>query len=141
MKGSVSERLKQIMAERNLKQVQILELCKPLCSIYGVKLNKNDLSQYVSGKVVPGPAKMEILAQALDVSEGWLRGYSILPGMSEQHEGDDKVFDVIRTYCGDLAVDAVSLFVQLDNVDKGRIIGNMENMLQAPKYTPLQLRP
>ena len=64
-KVNTSVRLKQIMSERGLKQVDILRMCAPLCEKYGIKLNKNDLSQYVSGKVSPGQDKLTILGQAL----------------------------------------------------------------------------
>lgn len=74
-KSNTSERLKLIMAQRNLKQVDILEKCEPLCIKYGIKLNKNDLSQYVNGKVEPGQMKLAILGEALGVSEAWLMGY------------------------------------------------------------------
>ena len=64
-----------IMKERGLKQVDILQLCEPFCRKYGVKLNKNDLSQYVNGKVVPKQDKLAILSEALHVNEPWLMGY------------------------------------------------------------------
>lgn len=75
MKSSTAERLQRIMSERGLKQVDILELCKPLCEKYGVRLNKNDLSQYVNGKVIPKQDKLAILSEALHVNEPWLMGY------------------------------------------------------------------
>ncbi|MBQ8119195.1 MAG: XRE family transcriptional regulator [Ruminococcus sp.] len=75
MKSTTAERLKTIMQERGLKQVDILQLCKPLCLKYGVKLNKNDLSQYVNGKVIPKQDKLAILSEALHVNEPWLMGY------------------------------------------------------------------
>lgn len=74
-KNTTSDRLKQIMLERKLKQVDILNLCKPFCQKYNVKLAKNDLSQYVSGKVQPGSDKLSILSMALGVTETWLMGY------------------------------------------------------------------
>ncbi len=52
-KYTTSYRLKQIMSDLNLKQVDILNLAAPYSKKYGIKLNKNDLSQYVSGKVEP----------------------------------------------------------------------------------------
>lgn len=76
-KHTTSYRLKQIMTERNLKQVDILNLSTPFCQKYGIKLNKNDLSQYVSGKVEPGQNKLYILGQALNVSEAWLMGFDV----------------------------------------------------------------
>lgn len=76
-KCTTSERLQQIMQTRGLKQVDILKLAKPFCIKYGVKLGRNDLSQYVSGKVEPGQYKLYILGQALNVNEAWLMGYDV----------------------------------------------------------------
>lgn len=74
---TTSQRLKQIMAARNMRQVDILKAAEPFCIKYGVKLGKNDLSQYVSGKVEPRQDKLTILGLALDVSEAWLMGYNV----------------------------------------------------------------
>lgn len=49
-KVSSSERFKTLMNERNLRQVDILNLVLPYCKKYNVKMNKSDISQYVSGK-------------------------------------------------------------------------------------------
>ena len=88
-KYSTSYRLKQIMSERNLKQIDILNMAKPFCEAYGVKLNKNDLSQYVSGKVEPGQNKLFILGLALNVNEAWLMGFDISPNRSKIEEHND----------------------------------------------------
>lgn len=72
-----NQRLKQIMEERNLRQVDILRAAEPYCKKYNIKLGKNDLSQYVSGKVEPGQDKLTILSFALNVSETWLMGYDV----------------------------------------------------------------
>lgn len=76
-KHTTSQRLKQIMSTRNLRQVDILEAAEPFCKKYNVKLEKNALSQYVSGKVEPGQEKLTILGMALGVSEAWLMGYEV----------------------------------------------------------------
>lgn len=47
---TTSQRLRQIMEERNLKQVDILNKVLPYCAKFDVKMNKSDISQYVSGK-------------------------------------------------------------------------------------------
>ena len=75
--SNTSERLKYIIRSRGLKQVEILEKSKPFCDKYGIRLQKNDLSQYVSGKVEPKQDKLSILGLALDVSEAWLAGYNV----------------------------------------------------------------
>lgn len=76
-KQTTSNRLKQIMSERNLRQVDILEMCKPYCKKYDIKLGRNDLSQYVTGKVEPGQKKLTVLGMALNVSEAWLMGFDV----------------------------------------------------------------
>ena len=72
---TTAARLQQLMQERGLKQVDILEKARPVCNKYGLKLTKSDLSQYVSGKVVPGQDKLSVLGLALNVNEAWLMGY------------------------------------------------------------------
>ena len=74
---STSQRLKQLMDARQIRQVDILEAADPYCRAHGVALGKNDLSQYVSGKVEPGQKKLTILGLALGVSEAWLMGYDV----------------------------------------------------------------
>lgn len=76
-KENTSTRLKQIMQERNLRQVDVLERTIPLCRKYDVKMNKSDISQYVSGKVEPNQDKLFVLSLALNVSEGWLMGFDV----------------------------------------------------------------
>lgn len=74
---TTSDRLKQLINELNLKQVDILRKCEPLCKHYNVRLGRNDLSQYISGKTEPKQDKLFILAKALDVTEPWLMGYDV----------------------------------------------------------------
>ena len=77
MKETTGIRIKRIMNERNLKQIDILHMCEPYCKRYGIKMAKNDLSQYVNDKVQPKQDKLSILGLALDVSEAWLMGYDV----------------------------------------------------------------
>lgn len=76
-KENTALRLNKIMAERNLRQVDILERVKPFCIKYDIKMNKSDLSQYVSGKVEPSQEKLVVLGMALNVSEAWLMGFDV----------------------------------------------------------------
>ena len=75
--STTAERLNTIMKERNLKQSDILEKCKPFCDKYGIKMARSDLSQYALGKSIPRQDKLTALAQALNVDETWLMGYDI----------------------------------------------------------------
>lgn len=129
------------MNERGLKQVDILEACKPFCEKYGVKLAKNDLSQYISGKVQPGQDKLSILGLALNVNEVWLMGYNVPSGKDElrnieqQLKNEAAACELFEKCYGKEVFQAVTLFLQLDTLDQGRAIGSMEEMLKADKYS------
>ena len=101
-KLTTADRLKQIMRERNLKQVDILEFCKPYCEKYGVKLGKNDLSQYISGKVTPGQDKLTILGLALNVNEVWLMGYNLPSGRNDLECIEQRLQDTISSHERDI---------------------------------------
>lgn len=76
-KSNTSARLRELMQERGLKQVDILRYAKPYCKKYDTPLNRNDLSQYISGKIEPGQRKLMILAEAFNVSPAWLMGLDV----------------------------------------------------------------
>ena len=93
---STADRLKQLMRERNLRQVDILELCKPYCEKYGVRIEKNDLSAYVNGKYYPGQSRLAVLGLALDVSEAWLMGYDVKMQRNPPVDDETDVTDIVR---------------------------------------------
>lgn len=97
-RASTSDRLKQIMEERNLKQVDILNLSLPLCAKYDVKMNKSDISQYVSGKVEPSQEKLVVLGMALNVTESWLMGFNVSSERKDTSEQAEKDFDIYYKY-------------------------------------------
>lgn len=111
--SNTSLRLKQIMESRGLKQVDILSLCQPLCKKYGVKFGRNDISQYVSGKVEPKQDKLSVLAEALGVSEPFLMGYD----------------DTEKT--SDKDSEALELFSHLSEDNKKKVIDYMLLVLKA----------
>ncbi len=76
-KTTTAERLKQIMFEKNLKQIDIVRKCEPYCKTIGTKLGRSALSQYVQGKHEPDQKKLTVLGLALNVSEAWLMGYDV----------------------------------------------------------------
>ena len=63
-----ADRLQQVMAEKNLKQADLIHIAAEL----GEKLGKSQVSQYVSGKVVPRANVVRLLSSILDVEEAWL---------------------------------------------------------------------
>ena len=65
------------MEKFNVKQVDILKKAEFYTELFDTKLNKNDLSQYASGKVEPGQDKLLILSKAMNVSPTWLMGQDV----------------------------------------------------------------
>ena len=76
-KKTTSQRLKQLMSERGLKQIDILKKCEPYCKQWGIKIGSNGLSQYVTGKVEPSQRVLTVLAEALETNEVWLMGFDV----------------------------------------------------------------
>lgn len=74
---NTAARLKQLMSERNLKQVDILNMSKPFQKSLDISMGKSTLSQYVSGKQSPDQPRLYLLAKTLDVSEPWLMGFDV----------------------------------------------------------------
>lgn len=120
-KENTSIRLKQIMDNRNLKQVDILDMTEPYCVKYNVKMNKSDISQYVSGKVEPNQEKLFILAKALGVNEAWLMGFDVPMKKelsSSEAEGD---------------IELIGKFSLLSERDKQLVMNMIDSMLPTQK--------
>lgn len=94
-KKNTSIRLKEYMQMNNLKQVDILNKAQPYCKKYNIKLTKQDLSQYVSGKVEPAQRKLSILGLALNVNEAWLMGFDV--PMEKQNTTTDELVTMINS--------------------------------------------
>ena len=95
MKETTSDRLKKIMSERRLKQVDILNMSLPFCQRFNVKMNKSDISQYVSGKVEPSQEKLVVLGMALNVSEAWLMGFDVSPVRKDNQKEANEDIDLL----------------------------------------------
>ena len=95
---STAERLKKIMAEKNLRQVDILNLVLPICAQYDIKMNKSDISQYVSGKVEPSQEKLVALGMALNVTESWLMGFDVPSERKDSQVQAEEDFDLLYRY-------------------------------------------
>lgn len=117
MKESTSDRLEQLMKERKLKQVDILNLSLPYCKKYNIKMNKSDISQYVSGKVEPSQEKLVVLGMALNVSEAWLMGFDVSPIRKDNSKGAEKDIDLLWK------------FSMLEQRDKETILDMIDVML------------
>lgn len=68
MSATTSDRIKEGMAIRNLKQADLVEK---------TKISKGALSSYVSGRYVPKQNNIYLIAKALNVNEAWLMGADV----------------------------------------------------------------
>lgn len=119
-KENTAIRINRIMTERNLRQVDILESVKPFCIKYDIKMNKSDLSQYVSGKVEPSQEKLVILGMALNVSEAWLMGFDVpMERITSTKESSPKI---------------MLYYEQLNDIGKHEATKRIEEMTHAPQY-------
>lgn len=119
-KESTATRLQQIMKERQLRQVDILEKCKPFCKKFDVKLGRNDLSQYVNGKVEPGQDKLTVLGMALNVSEAWLMGFDVpMERTTSTKEESPKI---------------MQYYDQLNDIGKHEATKRVEELTLVPRY-------
>lgn len=157
MKENTSIRLKRIMDERNLKQVDIIDKCEPYCKKYNIKLTKNYLSQYVSGKVEPKQKTLSILGMALNLNEAWLMGYDVpkerdsmpqsdeSPVLNAIYSSEFKDSDIAREFIMKKMADRITFelidytllmeFKKLNAEGKNEAINRITELTFVPKYT------
>lgn len=127
MKVTTAERLNQIMSERGIRQVDILNDSMKFQKELGIKMGKSALSQYVSGKSVPDQNKLVLLGKTLGVNETWLMGYDVdrQPNVNvkEQTESPIDLKDVLNRT---VAFDGHTL----DENDAELIKSLLENMVK-----------
>lgn len=115
MKKNTSDRLKQIMNEKNIKQVDILNMSLPYQTELDIKLSKSALSQYVNGVQLPDQHRIYLLSKTLNVSEPWLMGYDV---------PKDRMSDIDRQSDGTVKHKLLSVYDEL----------NLDNQFNVYKY-------
>ena len=123
-----ARRLRQVMAEKNLRQVDIVNLCKPYCRKYGVQLTKSHLSQYLAGKFSPRQDKLTILSMALGVSEAWLMGYCDV----EEDELPIKEDELMLTSQEE---DMIRKFRSLNREGQAKAVEYISDIIMSNRYT------
>lgn len=97
MKNSnTSQRLKEILNEKKIRPIDLVNKCQPYCKKYNIKMGRNDVSQYLSGKVEPSQKKLSVLASTLDVDEVWLMGYDVPKERDNKQNKDIEDIDNIK---------------------------------------------
>lgn len=116
MKTTTGARLKQLMSERGLKQVDIINKSLPFQKKFGVKLGKSALSQYINDIQSPDQNKIYLLAKTLNVSIPWLMGYNV-PMIEEKED-----FKYQEKSVSSIITDTVKIMQQLDESSQANIL-------------------
>lgn len=66
--ATISERIQEALLLRGMKQVDLVNK---------TKIGKSSISTYISGEYEPKQKNIYKIAQALNVSEGWLMGFDV----------------------------------------------------------------
>ena len=98
--SNTASRLKHLLNKNNMRAIDLVNKCQPFCKKYNVKMGRNDISQYLSGKVEPSQKKLSILALALNVNEIYLMGYDVPIDYEKTDEyRDSEIFNSIDSLC------------------------------------------
>lgn len=109
-------RLKKIMNDRGLRQVDILEKSKPFQDKLGIKMSKTHLSNYINGKSNPDQQKLILLSQTLGVSEPWLMGYDVPMIEPRESENDSETIEETITVMKKLEESRQKIVLETANV-------------------------
>lgn len=109
IKAEIKDRLKEALAIRQMKAVDLVEAS-------GVP--KSAISFYLAGKSKPKADRLYVIARVLDVSEAWLLGYDVpMNRTAEQKKNDDLVQVVAKLRKDPDFFEVVSLLAGLDQAD------------------------
>jgi transcriptional regulator with XRE-family HTH domain len=137
------------MKERKLKQVDIIRKCQPYCKQYNIKLTKNYLSQYVSGKVEPSQRRLSILSMALEVNEAWLMGFDVPMERESMPQSDESPVlkaiynsDIMKKLSDRIELEPEDInllmeFKKLNASGKQEAIKRVSELTYFPKYNEL----
>lgn len=122
----------QAMEIRGMRQVDVAEKSG---------LDKAQISQYKTGKYEPMQDALYKLATALNVNVAWLMGHDVPMEIDRAAlEKKLQVCDLIEKCYGSKAFELVELFVKLNDTGKQKIMEELQDLIQLPKYTKTEKR-
>jgi transcriptional regulator with XRE-family HTH domain len=123
--SSTSERLKEIMSIRHLKQADLAR---------ATGLAKGGISNYITGRYEPKSDVISKLAKALNCSEMWLWGYDVpmerqknVPSESDLNEGEKmwlELYNQVSDDTRDLLIKMMDSFERIPK-DKQKLVLEM----------------
>lgn len=129
---TTGQRLAEYMAAVGARQADVVAAAQPFCQKHGVKLNRSDLSQYISGKAEPRQEKLVMLSEALNVDVAWLMGYDV-----PMHPLADSGAEVTSVSMADLERDGL---LRLTEREKRLVLAFRAAGEEARQNAEIQLR-
>lgn len=116
--ATISERIKEGLSIRNMKQVDLIEK---------TGINKGALSSYISGKYEPKQKNIYLIAKALNVNEAWLIGCDVPMEVLDEQNTLSKLSEIELTLLDD--------FNKLNSLGKDEAIKRVSELTEINKYT------
>ena len=118
--ATISQRIKEGLQIRNMKQADIVEK---------TGINKGALSSYISGTYEPKQKNIHLIAKALCVDESWLMGNDVpMERTSIQSESlNDKVADLKLQKL-------LAYYNTLNNLGKDKAVERIKELTYIPNY-------
>ncbi len=122
-------RVKELRLEKEMSQDELAKRCG-----YGSRSTINKIELGIT------QSKIKAIAEALNVSIGTLLCWDEMDSSHDTKKLQAEVEQIeldstIEKKYGKSAFEALTMFVQLDTLDQGRIIGSMETLLEDEKYS------
>lgn len=132
MSDTFRNRFIKAMEIRGMRQIDVAEKSG---------LDKAQISQYKNGKYEPMQDALYKLAKALNVNVAWLMGHDVPMEVDViALQKKTSVCDLLEKCYGSKAYELVELFIQLNDVGKAKVIEDVKDMIQLPKYTDSEKR-
>lgn len=100
-----AQRLKYALTQKNMKQSVLA---------YKTKIDKSFISSYLSGRCLPRPEKIKLMAAALGVSEAWLAGYAADADATPR----GVQIPVLGRVAAGIPIDAITDIIDYEEIDR-----------------------
>lgn len=121
---TISDRIKEGMAIRDLKQADLVEL---------TGISKGALSSYISGKYVPKQNNIYRIAKALNVNEAWLMGSDVPMGRNIAPNSKHGItINVLGRVAAGFPIEAVENIIDTEEIS--------EEMAKTGEFFGLQIK-
>lgn len=122
-KVEIKDRIKEALEKREITQTELADKAK---------IDKGQLSSYISGKYKPRQNNIDALSSALNVNEAWLMGFDV--PMERHNVKASAEITVYKVHCETENESKLILsYRELNNANQSRVRAYTENLLSTQK--------